>query len=521
MHDFEIILGLLLVSTLVQPLARRLDVPLAIAQVVCGLVLSALPFVPQVSFNPELSFTLLVPPLLYRAASSSSLRDTRRQALPIFLLAFALVLITAVAVAGVVRAIVPQLPWPAALVLGAMVSPPDADVTTSIARRLGIPKRLVTIIEGETLLNDATSFITYRFAVRAVMIGTFVFSQAVTGFLTLTAIGIVVGLAVGTTVAQVRKREGDSVGDAVISLVTPFASYLTAERLGGSGVLAVVVTGFCVSRFLPRTIAVRARVRAILVWETVTFIVGGIVFTLIGLQLGQLAPVFWRNGDFSLLWLTMVVSLTIIAVRLLWVFPTARITRAETPSWRSLTVIGWAGLRGGDTLVMALAVPMTTSAGQPFPEREMLVSVALGVVLVTIVLQGLTLRPLIRGLGLPRDTAVETEERKARLVAEQASLKRLDEIAATKSLPPDGVELLRSINRLRTRLDLDDIAHAQGHDGTSNEDILRNTYQEMRDAARAAVVKLRDDEVIGDEALGRVIGDLDLEDLRNADASPA
>jgi CPA1 family monovalent cation:H+ antiporter len=521
MHDFEIVLGLLLVSTLVQPVARRLDVPLAIAQVVCGLVLSAIPFVPQVSFDPELSFTLLVPPLLYRAASSSSLRDTRRQAGPIFLLAFFLVLLTAVVVAAVARVVVPELPWAAALVLGAMVSPPDADVTTSIARRLGLPAQLVTVIEGETLLNDATSFITYRFAVRAVVIGTFALSQAITGFVTLTVIGVATGVAIGTIVSQVRKSAGDSLADAIVSLATPFVAYLLAERLGGSGVLAVVVTGFCVSRFLPRTIAVRSRVRAILVWETLTFMVGGIVFTLIGLQLGHLAPVFWRGGDFSLLRLTMVVSVTVIAVRLLWVFPTARLTHGKTTPWRSLAILGWAGLRGGDTLVMALAVPVTTASGMPFPYREMLVSVALGVILVTIVVQGLTLRPAIRALGLPRDTEVETEERTARLTAERASLARLDEIARAEHMTPEMVELLRSITRLRTRLDLDDIVHAQGHDGRSNEDVLRSADKRMRDAAREALIQLRDDDVIGDEALRRVISDLDLDDLRSADAGSA
>lgn len=249
--------------------------------------------------------------------------------------------------------------------------------------------------------------------------------------------------------------------------------------------------------------------------------VGGIVFTLIGLQLGHLAPVFWRNGDFGLLRLAMLISATVIGVRLLWVFPTARLTHAKTASWRSVTILGWAGLRGGDTLVMALAVPVTTASGMPFPHREMLVSVALGVILVTIVVQGLTLRPAIRALGLPRDTEVENEERTARLAVQSASLARLDEIASAEHMTPEMVELLRSITRLRTRLDLDDIAHAQGHDGRSNEDVLRSADKRMRDAARDALVQLRDNDVIGDEALRRVISDLDFDDLRSADAGPA
>jgi len=525
-RDFEIILALVLVAALAQPVARRLDVPVAIAQVVCGLLLSAVPFVAQIRLDPELTFTLFVPPLLFWASTTGSLRDVRQNARPILLLAVALVLITTVVVAAVAHAVAPGLTWPSAFVLGAMVAPPDADVTTAIARRLGVPQRLVTVLEGETLLNDTTAFVTYRAAIRATVIGGFSLAQAATAFVAIAAGGIVVGLLVGWMLARLTRLLADSVVETTFSLLTPFAAYLIAERMGASGVLAVVTAGFSLSRFGPRIVSARTRLRARGMWETVTFLIGGLVFTLIGVQLGRLAPILWRGGDLSLLGVAALVSVTVIGVRMLWVFPAAYLphllsrrlrARDPFPSWRVLMVLSWAGLRGGDTLVMVLAVPYLTTAGTPFPGRETVVAVALGVMFVTLVLQGLSLRPLIRRLALPHDDSVDAEERHARLEAARAAKKRLEELAEREQLPRGVVAYLRAAIRLRTRLDLDDIDHAEGHDGLTTEDVLRRLEQESRDAARQAVVRLRDGNVIGQEALRRVQNDLDLDEMRSVD----
>jgi Na+/H+ antiporter len=530
-RDFELILGLLLVATIVQPLARRLDVPVAIAQVVCGLALSALPFVREVEFDPELTFTLFVPPLLFWAATTGSVRDVRRNARPILLLAVALVLITASVVAVIAHGVAPQLSWGSAFVLGAIVAPPDADVTTAIARRLGVPPRLVAILEGETLLNDTAAFVSYRMAVRATLIGTFAFPHAVGAFVLIGAGGILVGLVVGWLVSQATRLKADSVAEVTISLLAPFAAYLVAESIGASGVLAVVTAGFRLSRFGPRIVAARTRVRARDVWETVTFLIGGIVFTLIGVQLGKLAPLLWQRGDVSLLRVAALVSAGVIVTRLVWVFAVAYLPRLMSrslrerdpyPSWRVVAVLGWAGLRGGDTLVMVLAVPYRTAAGSPFPGRETVVAVGLAVIFVTLVIQGLTLRPLIRRLALPRDDSVDTEERNARLAGARAAQKRLEELAEQERLPADALAYLREDIKLRTRLDLDDIEHARGHDGQTTEDVVRRAEQELRQAARRAVVGLRDDNVIGQEALRRVQYDLDLDEIRSVDeAQPA
>ena len=517
-------------AALVQPVARRLDVPLAIAQVVCGLLLSAVPVVHRVAFDPELTFTLFVPPLLFWASLTGSLRDVRRNARPILLLAVALVLVTTTVVALVAHTVAPELPWASAFVLGAIVAPPDADVTTSIARRLGVPARLVTVLEGETLLNDTAAFVAYRMAVRAAVVGTFSLTRASAAFLAIAAGGIVVGFVIGWLVAQTARYLSDSVAETTVSLLTPFAAYLLAERAGASGVLAVVTAGFYLSRVVPRAVSARTRVRARGMWETVTFLIGGLVFTLIGVQLGRLMPVLWRGGDLTLLRVAALVSATVIGTRMVWVVVAAYLPRFlgrslrerdPYPSWRTLTIVAWAGLRGGDTLVMVLAVPYRSAAGATFPGRETVIAVGLGVILATLVLQGLTLRPLIRGLGIVRDDTVDAEERRARLEAARAAMKHLERIAEREQLSAGALAYLRASIKQRTRLDLDDIDHsAAGHDGQSSEDVLRRVEQQVRDAARQAVVRLRDEDVIGQEALRRVQNDLDLDEIRNVDELP-
>ncbi len=526
MHEFEIILGLAFAATLLQPVARRFDVPLAIAQVFGGILLSTLPFFPTVPIDPELTFVLFVPPLLYRAASTSSLRDTRKNARPIFLLAVALVLVTIAAVAAVAHAIAPQIPWGAAFVLGAIVAPSDADVTTQIVRRLGLPARLVTILEGETLLNDTIAFVSYRMAVRAAALGSFSLAWAAGAFAAISVGGLAVGLAVGWVYRKLRLLFADSVAVSTLSLITPFAAYLLAEQISASGVLAVVAAGAVSSRTPLRTTSARTRVRTNVVWDTATFAIGALVFTLIGLQIGRLVPEFLRRDAVALSVAVLVISATVVITRVLWIFPAAYIPRLVSarlrardpiPSWRTLIVLGWAGLRGGDTLVMALAVPFQTAAGAPFPARQTIVTVAFGVILLTLLVQGFTLRPLIKLFALSPGDALAIEERRARLEAEQAAVKKLEEIGGLGHIPANALEQMRAAIAHRTRLDLDDTDHAGGHTGLTLEDSIRDAEQQLREASREAVARLRDEEVIGDAAFRKVISDLDLDEVRNID----
>jgi CPA1 family monovalent cation:H+ antiporter len=338
--------------------------------------------------------------------------------------------------------------------------------------------------------------------------------------------GIAIGVAIGWLVHYIRTRIPDSVAISVVSLVTPFAAYILAERVNASGVLAVVAAGAMASRSPLRTTAARTRVRSNIVWDTVTFSIGAVVFTLIGMEIGELAPVFLRTDGAVFAVAVALVSITVIATRVIWIFPAAYFPRLMSrrlrardpmPSWRALFVLGWAGLRGGDTLVMALAVPGQTASGALFPGREIVITVAFGVILVTLLLQGFTLRPIIKMFALPRGEAAEEEERRARLEAEKAALDKLEEIGEQGHIPANVLAQMRAGISQRTLLDLDDAAHGAGHTGLTLEDSIRDAEQQLREASREAVARLRDDEVIGDEAFRRVLSDLDLDEVRNVD----
>jgi Na+/H+ antiporter len=525
LHDFTTILALLFAAVLVEPLAKRLDVPLPIAQVICGLLLSALPIFHGLTFAPELVLVLFVPPLLFWTSTTTSMRDVRRNARSILLLAVVLVLVTTVVVAVVAHTVAPALPWASAFVLGAMVAPTDADVTTAIARRLGVPTRLVTVLEGETLLNDTAAFVIYRLAVSAAIVGTFSLVEAATGFVLMAAGGAAVGLAIGWLVARLSRWITDATAASTLSLLTPFAAYLIAEHIGASGVLAVVVAGFCFSRFVPRTVSAGTRVQGRGVWETLIFCVGGLVFTLIGIQLGELAPTLWRGKDPGLLRAAVLVSLTIVGVRLCTVFLGNYLPRLggkrrsageQRPSWRSLAVLSWAGLRGGDTLVMVLGVPLLTASGAPFAGRETLTAIAIGVVGMTLIVMGLTLRPVIRLLAIPHDDSVEDEMRRGRREAARVATERLDVLAEDERLAPEAVMYLRAVIAMRTGIRAGRIDEPAPDEGGTDIHAVREIEREVREAAGAAVVGLRDANVIGQEAMRRLQRDLDLDKIRDA-----
>jgi len=523
LHDFTTILALLFAAVLVEPLAKRLDVPLPIAQVICGLLLSALPIFHGLTFAPELVLVLFVPPLLFWTSTTTSMRDVRRNARSILLLAVVLVLVTTVVVAVVAHTVAPALPWASAFVLGAMVAPTDADVTTAIARRLGVPTRLVTVLEGETLLNDTAAFVTYRLAVSAAMVGTFSLVEAATGFVLMAAGGAAVGLAIGWLVARLSRWITDATAASTLSLLTPFAAYLIAEHIGASGVLAVVVAGFCFSRFVPRTVSAGTRVQGRGVWETLSFCAGGLVFTLIGIQLGELAPTLWHGNDLGLLRTAALVSLTIVGVRLSTVFLGNYLPRlpgkrlwGHRPSPRSLVVLSWAGLRGGDTLVMVLALPLRTASGVPFAGRETLTVVAFGVVAITLIVLGLTLRPVIRLLAIPHDDSVDEEIERGRLEAARVASARLDMLAENQRLAPEAVTYLRAMIAMRTGIRAGRIDEPARDEGATDINAVREVERKVREAAGAAVVGLRDANVIGQEAMRRLQRDLDLDEIRDA-----
>ena len=522
MHELELILGLLAAVGVLATLARRLGVPYPILLVLGGLALGLVPGLPHVELAPEAVFLLFLPPILFSAAYFTSWRDFRANLRPISLLAVGLVLTTTVAVAVAAHAVIPGLSWPVAFVLGAIVSPPDAVATTAIVQRLGVPRRIVTVVEGESLVNDATALVAYRFAVAAVVTGSFSLWEAGLRFLLVAVGGVAIGLTVGRALTWLLPRLNEPSVEITATLLAPVAAYLPAEELGVSGVLATVVAGLVLGRRAPALLAPASRLQGVAVWEMVVFLINGLVFILIGLQLPTILDELAERPAADLAWYAVVVSLVTILVRIAWVFPATYLPRllipglAErdpAPPWQYPAVLGWAGLRGVVTLAAALALPLETAAGDPFPGRDLILFLAFCVILATLVGQGITLPLVIRWLGVDDDGASDHEEALARRAAAVAAIARIDQLIGEDWVPIATATALRA--RYEHRLEhvpesLDGAAGDRDH--LVAHDRLRH---EVLAAERRAVLGLRDRGRIGDAALHRVEHDLDLAAVRS------
>ncbi|MGA2029412.1 MAG: Na+/H+ antiporter [Verrucomicrobiota bacterium] len=523
----DIFVGLLLTVAVLAMLARKLHIPYPILFVIGGLLLGWIPGLPPVRLNPNLVFFLFLPPLLFPAALFTSWRDFRLNLRPISLLAIGLVLFTTVAVAYLAHYFM-HIPLAAGFVLGAIISPPDAIAATAIAERLKVPRRIVTILEGESLVNDATGLVAYGCAVAAVRTGTFSLAPAVGQFFIVGIGGILIGLAVGWLAQQFHKRVDDAPIEITVSLLTPFVAYLCAERLGVSGVLAVVTAGLYLGRRMPELLTFKTRLQGGPVWEMVEFLLNGFVFILIGLQLPAVLHAL-SGHDISihrLVAYALFISLAVILIRLLWVFPAAYLPRMlfksirdrdPYPSWRHVTIIGWTGMRGVVSLAAALAIPLTmdkTPAGPPFPSRDLILFLTFIVILATLVVQGLSLPLLIRWLGVKDDGSMEKEEREARLKANQAALARLNQIGESEPVKADALQ------RLRVEYE-DHIRQVEGAEPENAGTKLRlfsSEYEHLSYEAllveRQTILQLRNENVISDEVLRHIQRDIDLAEAR-------
>ena len=531
-HTVELILVLFLAVAALATLAERLKVPYPILLTLGGLALSFVPGLPRIALAPELVFLIFLPPILYGAAWFTSWRDFRANLRPISLLAFGLVLATTVAVAVVARLLLPGLPWAAAFVLGAIVSPPDAAAAAAIIQRLGVPRRIATILEGESLINDATALVAYRFAVAAVVGGTFSLGEAGGQLVAVGLGGVVVGLAVGVLVVLFEKLVDDPAVEIAISFIAPIGAYLLAEEFHWSGVLAAVAAGLYVSQRASRLMGSDTRVQAAAVWRTANFVLNGLAFILIGLQLPAILDSLGDRPLGVLLGYGAALSATVIAVRFAWVFPATYLprllfphirAREPYPNWRNVTVVAYTGLRGVISLATALALPQEVAGGGPFPERDLLIFLTFCVILATLVGQGLTLPPLIRWLGVTDDGGAEREQHKARLHAAQAALGRLDELMLEEWATEEAIGRIRDhyadrARHLAEELDivLDELGSSEdGHD-PHHLKVEQRVRREVLAAEREVIIGLRDEGVIGDEALRAIERDLDLEELRLA-----
>jgi CPA1 family monovalent cation:H+ antiporter len=521
-HALELVLALLVPVAVLAVLARRLAIPYPILLVIGGLALGLVPGLPRVELEPDIVFLLFLPPLLYVAAFFTSAREFRASAKAISQLAVGLVLATTAAVAVVAHAAIPGLPWSVAFVLGAIVSPPDAIAATAVIQRLGAPRRLVTILEGESLINDATALVAYRVALMATVTGSFSLGDAGLRFAVALG-GAAVGVLVAIPIAQLRRRLNDPPVEIVISLLTPFAAYLPAEALGVSGVLAAVAAGLYLGQRAPSLMQAETRLSGRAVWETLIFVLNGLVFILIGLQLPRILADLSSRSAASLLALGALVSLTVVLVRLVWVCLGRLLAgwldrRGSHEPWPIVLVIGWAGMRGVVSLATALALPGTLPDGQPFPARDLLVFLTFCVILATLVGQGLSLPWVMRQLGVGGDDADHLEEHRARAAATEAAVARIEQLSEEWPGHLPLIESLRAqyAHRQSHVGGASDWDGAHEHDPAADQEMLehREIRRAIIDAERQAVLELFADGALHEEVRRRLERDLDLEELR-------
>ena len=520
--DSLVLVGILAAAAALLAIAELIRIPYPIPLVLGGLALGFVPGMPPIELPPDIVLVAVLPPLLYGAAFFSPLRELRANARPIGLLAIGLVLTTTVAVAAVAHAAIPGLGWPTAFVLGALVSPTDPTAATAIAERLGLPRRLVALVEGESLVNDGTALVAYRFAVAAVVTGSFSLAAASGRFVLNIAGGIAVGLAVGFVIREVRRRLDNPPVEITISILSGYFAYLPAEAIGVSGVLSAVTVGIYMGWHTPELTTAQTRLQGVAVWEILFFLLNAFLFTIIGLQLPVILDGLAGYSTATLVWYAVLVATTVVAARFAWIFATAQLPRLlgrrrrePRMPWQPSVVLAWSGMRGAVSLAAALALPLTTDAGTPFPNRELIVFLTFAVILATVVVQGLTLPHLISLLDLEDDSRLEAkEDTKARIHAADAALARLEELVDEEWVREDTAERLRGLygyrrSRFQARFDGDDDGGIEQR-STDYQRLLRELIQ----AERAAVRALRRDRRISDEVMRRVERDLDLEEAR-------
>jgi Na+/H+ antiporter len=516
----QTLLFMLAVLAAVAVAAKRLNLAPSILLVIAGVGMAFVPDLPRVTLAPEVVLLVILPPLIYSAGVAMSWREFKFNLRPIGLLAFGCVLFTAGAVAVAAHYLL-KFDWATGFVLGAIVSPPDVVAPLAIARRLALPRRLMVVLEGEGLANDATALILYRFAVAAVATGTFSLPEASGTFVAIVIGEVIWGIAVGWLSLRTRQWAREPRVEITLSLMTPYLAFWVPAHLSGSGVLATVACGLYVSWNGPLLIAAATRLQGIFFWDLLVYLIEGLVFLVTGLE----ARALMDNGHaFSMTDLAIAAgwtTLIVIAARYVWVFPATYIPRWVSPAlakrdpappWQSVFMLSFTGVRGVVSLAAALALPYLLDNGQPFPHRDLILFVTFGVIIVTLVGQGLMLPSVVRWLGLSRLGSEEhTNELKAELAARMAALeeveKRLQSVAGGREVPEDVLELLRTRNLSRNQILPKDFGDGLAH--------LRQSAalkKELIDAEREFIYRMLREGKITDEARRRIEYELDLEE---------
>jgi monovalent cation/hydrogen antiporter len=516
----QTLLFMLAVLAAVAVAAKRLNVAPSILLVVAGVGMAFVPGLPNVQLAPEVVLLVILPPLIYSAGVSMSWREFRFNLRPIGLLAFGCVLFTACAVAAAAHYLL-NFDWASGFVLGAIIAPPDVVAPLAIARRLGLPRRLVVVLEGEGLANDATALILYRFAVAAVATRTFSLPQAAGTFAAIVVGEIFWGIAVGWLSLRLRQWARDPRVEITLSLMTPYLAFWAPAHLGGSGVLATVACGLYVSWNGPLLISSATRLQGVFFWDLIVYLIEGLVFLVTGLQARTLIE---QTHSFSIRDLAVATALTTaiaIVARFVWVFPatylprwlSAQVRKADpSPPWQGPFFISFTGVRGVVSLAAALAIPYFIDSGGPFPHRDLILFVTFGVIIVTLVGQGLLLPTVVCWLGLNRLGKKERQDEiKRELRARQAALrqvtKRLEKLIKQHAIPRAAADHLRTRNKSRLQVLPDNLAEGVEH--------MRQTAKikgELIEAEREFIYQLLRDGRITDEARRRIEYELDLEE---------
>ena len=495
-------------------LARRLPVPTPILQVVAGLLIGLVPRVTIPDLEPDIVFFVFLPPILWAAAFFTPFREFKANIRPIGLLAVGLVLATSVAVAVVARALLPGLSWPVAIALGAIVSPPDAVAAAAIVSRLPVPRRVIVILEGESLVNDASALVLYRTAVAAAVTGAFSWGESVVRFFIDAGVGTLVGLLVGLLIVRASQWTKDALAETLLTLTGPYIAWVVAESLHVSAVLACVAGGLYLGQRLSTAVGALSRLQTRTVWDLVVFLLNATIFLLLGVEFAQMMRTVPEGSLGSIVRMGAIVAAVATVVRLIWVplltFVPRQLSREmrrrdPAPHWKPVFLVSWTSMRGIVSLAAALALPRVLSNGAPFPYRTQIILITMSVIMLTLVVQGLTLAPLIRAFRFaPEQTHIE-EERLARREALRRGAEALDDLAREPWADQRDVEWLRGELRDRMRL------HELEGGGPSARRRLRAG---IISAERRILVRLRNEGAISDEVLRELEQELDLDALR-------
>lgn len=534
MENFKIVVFIMAILISLTAIVNRRKFPFPILLVAAGLIIGFVPQLPDLALDPDIVFLIILPPLLYDAASKTSWHEFRTLIRPISTLAITLVFFTTLAVAIAAHYFIPGFSWPLAFVLGAVVSPPDAVAASGIIKGLGLNKKVITILEGESLVNDASALIAYRYAVMAVTTGTFVFWKAGLQFLLVAGAGILIGIVIGYLfVLAYKKITSNPVVETSLTLLAPFVSYLTAEEVHMSGVLAVVSTGLVISWRSPEVFSYQARIRIRGLWDTLIFLLHGFVFILIGLQLPSIIKGLGNYPFIQILGYGLLISLVTIVVRIIWVFTGTgwgKFFKKKTPgvpgveikeddTWKNVLVVAWTGTRGVISLAAALALPLFLEDGTPFPKRHSIIFLAFVVIFVTLVVQGLSLPLLIRWLKIkPQDTTA-AEEKELQLSLAISTLNYIDNELQVDMKNKSREQLREKYELLINDLTKEVQLHKKAKQGDAKPraappDDLTKAKLEVSKFQRELLVKMHKEGEFSDAAIKRVERGLDIDEMK-------